>query len=56
MESEDVRGEENAAPRWANHVSSDPGVGVEWRYLLVSEDDVETARGSWPALRKLGRS
>ncbi len=56
MEAEDVKGKENAAKRWASHVSSDPAVGVEWRYLLVSEDDVETAKGSWAALKQLGSS
>lgn len=27
---------------------------VPWRYLLASEADVETAKGSWPALKSLG--
>jgi type III restriction enzyme len=40
--------------RWANHVTADEKVGVQWRYLLVSETDVETARGSWGALKSLG--
>jgi len=53
MESVDVRGKENAAQRWGNHVSSQ--TGVNWRYLLVSEDDVDAAHGSWSALKKLGR-
>lgn len=53
IESADVRGKETAAQRWAQHVSSDPTVGVEWRYLLVSEDDIDAARGSWAALRAL---
>ena len=34
----------------AEHVSADKKVGAEWRYLLVSEDDVEAAHGSWSAL------
>ena len=25
-----------------------------WHYLLVSEDHVKTAKGSWTALRQLG--
>jgi type III restriction enzyme len=54
MESADVKGKETAAKRWANHVSKDPTVGAEWRYLLVSEDDIATAKGSWAALKKLG--
>jgi transposase len=28
--------------------------GTTWRYLLVSESNVDTARGSWPALKRLG--
>lgn len=46
-------GKELAAKRWANHVSAQ--TGTEWRYLLVGETDVAEARGSWSALKKLGR-
>ena len=53
LESWDVKGKENAALRWANHVSAKTGVE---RYLLVGEADIATSRGSWAALRKLGRS
>jgi hypothetical protein len=52
MESFDVKGKELAALRWANYVTAD--TGTTWRYLLVSEDDVATATGSWPALKQLG--
>ncbi len=44
----------DAAKRWANHVSADEKVGATWRYLLISETDVRTARGSWEVLRCLG--
>ncbi len=54
MASEDVKGKKEAARRWTNHVSADAHVGVKWRYLLVSESDIETAKGSWEALKKLG--
>jgi type III restriction enzyme len=54
MFSEDVLGKREAAVRWANHVSADANVGVPWRYLLVSETDITTAKGSWAALRGLG--
>ena len=54
MESDDVQAKRAAARRWANHVSADPEVGATWRYLLVSEDDVATAKNSWAALRRLG--
>jgi len=29
-------------------------VDVRWRYVLVSEADIKSARGSWVALRGLG--
>jgi type III restriction enzyme len=54
MESEDVKGKRDAARRWANYVTADQQVGAVWRYLLVSESDVDTAKGSWGALKKLG--
>jgi type III restriction enzyme len=54
MASADVQGKREAAQRWANHVTADDSAGTTWRYLLVSESDVETARGSWPALKRLG--
>lgn len=54
MASADVKGKRDAAKRWANYVTADEKVNVPWRYLLVSETDVETAKGSWAALTKLG--
>jgi type III restriction enzyme len=54
MASEDVQRKREAARRWANHVSADDQVGVTWRYLLASETDVTTAKGSWEALKGLG--
>jgi type III restriction enzyme len=54
MSSEDVKGKREAARRWANHVNADANVAVPWRYLLVSELDMDTARGSWAVLKKLG--
>jgi type III restriction enzyme len=54
MTAPDVLGKREAAMRWARYVTTDQSVGVTWRYLLVSESDVDTARGSWPALKKLG--
>lgn len=53
MQDADVRQKRRAANRWATNVSLDPSVGVTWRYLLVSESDVETVKESWGALRKL---
>lgn len=51
LESPDVQDKKHAARRWANHVSADPEVGVQWRYLLVSEAQIQTAKGSWAALK-----
>ena len=53
MSSDDVQAKRHAAQRWANHVSADEQVGAVWRYLLVSESDVRTAKGSWKALKGL---
>ncbi len=45
--SEDVQGKREAARRWANYVSADSSVDATWKYLLVSESDVDTSKGSW---------
>ncbi|MDQ3573322.1 MAG: DEAD/DEAH box helicase family protein [Actinomycetota bacterium] len=52
--SDEVQGKRRAAQRWVNHVNSDDKIGVPWRYLLLSETDIEQATGSWPALKSLG--
>ena len=52
--SEDVQGKREAAKRWANHVSAEEQVQGQWKYLLVSESDIQTSKGSWSALKKLG--
>jgi type III restriction enzyme len=54
MGSEDVLGKRDAAKRWTNYVNADARVKEIWRYLLVSESDITTAKGSWTALKKLG--
>ena len=54
MNALDVKGKELAAKVWANTVSLD--TETAWRYLLVGETDVAESRGSWAALRQLGRS
>ena len=56
MDTATVKGKRDAARRWANYVTADETVSVTWRYLLASEADVETARGSWSALKALGDS
>jgi type III restriction enzyme len=52
--SADVKGKKAAARRWASHLSSDEKADNQWRYLLLSETDVRAAKGSWPALKKMG--
>jgi type III restriction enzyme len=54
METPAVQGKREAARRWANHVSSDETVAAVWRYVLLSERDVKTAKGSWDAIKGLG--
>jgi type III restriction enzyme len=54
MTSADVQAKREAAKRWANHVSADSTVGTRWRYLLVSESDINDAKDSWDALKRLG--
>jgi type III restriction enzyme len=54
MASAEVQGKREAAIRWSQHVNADEKVTGVWRYLLVSEDHVKTAKGSWMALRGLG--
>jgi type III restriction enzyme len=50
MQAETVQGKRTAAKAWAKRVSFSD-VGVEWRYLLVSESDIKEAKGSWGALK-----
>lgn len=51
--SDDVQGKRRAALRWANYVNEATGGNPAWGYLLLSETDIKTARGSWPALKQL---
>lgn len=53
LESWDVKEKESAAQRWASYVSVN--TDTQWRYLLVGEAEIETAHGSWGALKQLGR-
>ena len=54
LASPDVQAKKEAAKRWANHVSANATVGTKWRYLLVSESQIQIAKGSWAALKQLG--
>lgn len=51
-EDEDVVAKSRAASQWANHVTA--AMGTEWRYLFVTETDIERVRGSWAALKQAG--
>lgn len=53
MTSDDVLAKRKAAKRWVNHVNISAKIKPKWNYLLVGEDDVKTASGSWTALKKL---
>jgi type III restriction enzyme len=52
--SAEVQGKRDAAQRWVNRVNNSGEFENKWHYLLVTETDVRTAKGSWAALRKLG--
>ena len=54
LPSDEVQAKREAARRWANHVNAAEEVDVTWHYLLVSETDVSSAKGSWSALKSLG--
>ncbi len=54
MKSGEVQTKRVAARRWANYVTADENVEFAWKYLLVSESDIDTSKGSWAALKKLG--
>lgn len=56
VDSEDVRGKREGAKKWANYVNASELVDVTWRYLFASEDDIYQAKGSWEALKGLGRT
>jgi type III restriction enzyme len=47
----DVVAKRAAATRWAAHVTAN--TGVAWHYLFARETDIETAKSSWEALKKL---
>jgi type III restriction enzyme len=55
INSAEVLAKREAARRWASHVSSKLDTQVPWRYLLISESDIETAKDSWEALKRLGQ-
>ena len=52
--SDEVQAKRKAAKRWANHVNASERVSAKWRYLLVTETDIQEAKDSWEALKGLG--
>ncbi len=54
LKTESVQAKREQAKTWTNFVNSDEQVDVTWKYLLVAEADIKTAKGSWPALRQVG--
>ncbi|MFB7934738.1 DEAD/DEAH box helicase family protein [Streptomyces sp. NPDC056039] len=55
MTSAEVVAKRKAARRWANTANSSPDVDITWKYLLVGEQDVEDAQGSWEFLKGFGQ-
>lgn len=53
MDSEEVTRKKEAARRWANLASLDPGGNGAWRYLLIAERSLREAHGSWRMVRTL---
>ncbi len=52
--NEVVQAKRQQALRWAQHVTDDEQTTATWRYLLVYERDIATAKGDWGALKRLG--
>lgn len=52
--NEVVQAKRQQALRWAQHVTDDEQTTATWRYLLVYERDIATAKGDWGVLKRLG--
>lgn len=55
MTSDEVVAKRRAAKTWANTVNSSGATEGEWRYLLLSEDDVRDAGGYWEQMKGFGQ-
>ena len=55
IDSIDVTAKAKAARRWANYVNGSGQTPTQWRYLLLSETDIDQCKESWAALKKLSR-
>lgn len=52
--SAEVSAKKKAAHTWANTVNNSGQVEGRWQYLLLSEDDVNDAAGSWAQMKDFG--
>lgn len=55
MTSAEVLGKRRAAMTWANTVNNSRQAQGTWKYLLLSQDDVEDAAGSWGHMKGFGQ-
>lgn len=55
IDSIDVTAKAKAARRWANYVNGSGQSPAQWRYLLLSETDIDQCKESWAALKRLSR-
>lgn len=55
IDSNEVAAKRRAARLWANTVNAYMAHEVEWRYLLLSERDVDDAQGSWEFMKEFGK-
>ncbi|WP_185827513.1 DEAD/DEAH box helicase family protein [Halomonas nitroreducens] len=55
MLSADVLAKKKAARTWSNTVNHSGQVSGKWKYLLLSEDDVNDAAGSWAQMKDFGQ-
>jgi type III restriction enzyme len=53
MTSKQVQEKKTAAMQWANYVNGSDLVTVEWAYMLASEDNIKSAKGSWRMLKAM---
>lgn len=53
--SAEVTAKKRAARTWANTVNNSGQTDGRWQYLLLSEDDVNDAAGSWPQMKDFGQ-
>lgn len=57
MDATAVVAKRQSAKKWVNYANGLPEVesrGEKWAYLLVSESDIDQAKGSWDALKRFG--